>query len=59
MNELILQKTSMEPRELIIALLLAGLSCGAGAATQEDEFRSPPHPARPWVHWINMDWRKV
>ncbi len=20
-----------------------------------DEFRSPPHPAKPWVYWINMD----
>jgi hypothetical protein len=39
----------------VAAILLVGLSCGARAATLEDEFRSPPHPAKPWVYWINMD----
>ena len=24
-------------------------------ATLEVEFRIPPHPAKPWVYWINMD----
>ncbi len=45
----------MKTRELIIAIILVGWSCGADAATLEDEFRDPPHPAKPWVYWINMD----
>lgn len=27
----------------------------ASAADLEAEFRNPPHPAKPWVYWINMD----
>ena len=38
---------------IIAAMLFA--SPGARAAALEDEFRSPPHPAKPWVYWINMD----
>jgi hypothetical protein len=45
----------LKTKELIIAIILSGWSCGADAATLEDEFRDPPHPAKPWVYWINMD----
>ena len=38
---------------IIAAMLFA--SPWASAAALEDEFRSPPHPAKPWVYWINMD----
>ena len=41
-----------------LALVMAfGLMAAhaADAATLEDEFRSPPHPSKPWVYWINMD----
>jgi len=38
---------------IIATMLFASL--GANAATLEDAFSSPPHPARPWVYWINMD----
>jgi hypothetical protein len=41
-----------------IALLFASMlliPSRANAAALEDEFRSPPHPAKPWVYWINMD----
>ena len=45
----------MKSIKLIIAIILAGWSCRADAATLEEEFRDPPHPAKPWVYWINMD----
>jgi len=38
----------------IIAALLHAAPW-ADSAALEDEFRSPPHPAKPWVYWINMD----
>ena len=38
---------------IIATMLLA--SHRANAASWEDEFRDPPHPAKPWVYWINMD----
>ena len=41
--------------ERIIAIILVSLSSVADAATLEDDFRSPPQPAKPWVYWINMD----
>jgi hypothetical protein len=47
------QKTSAQYLSIITAMLFASL--GANAAALEDEFRSPPHPAKPWVYWINMD----
>jgi hypothetical protein len=50
-----LQYDPIKSKELFIAILLVGLSCGANAVALEDEFRSPPHPAKPWVYWINMD----
>ena len=37
----------------IATMLLA--SSWANAVTLEDEFCNPPHPAEPWVYWINMD----
>ncbi len=45
----------MESSSLTIAVMLAGLSCLAGAVTLEDGFQHPPHSAKPWVYWINMD----
>jgi hypothetical protein len=45
----------MKSRELIIAFILTGLVGVAGAATLEEGFCEPPHPAKPWVYWINMD----
>ena len=45
----------MKSRKLTIAAVLVALSSVADAATLEDEFRDPPHPAKPWVYWINMD----
>jgi hypothetical protein len=38
----------------IIAVMLLTVAW-AQAAALEGEFRSPPHPAKPWVYWINMD----
>jgi hypothetical protein len=38
---------------ILAALLFA--SPRANAAALKAEFRSPPHPAQPWVYWINMD----
>ena len=45
----------MESISLIIAVIVAGLSCLADAVTLEDGFHHPPHSAKPWVYWINMD----
>jgi alpha-L-rhamnosidase len=45
----------MESIGIAIAVILAGMSCLAGIVTQEDGFQRPPHSARPWVYWINMD----
>ncbi len=42
------------PRLAIIAALLFA-SPRANTAALEAEFRTPPHPAQPWVYWINMD----
>ena len=42
-------------KKVIMALIPSALCGCALAATLEDEFRSPPHPAKPWVYWINMD----
>jgi hypothetical protein len=46
----------------ITALLLASLVCllsncqtKPAADDLEAGFRNPPHPAKPWVYWINMD----
>jgi len=40
---------------MIIALALAVPLSVAVGETLEDQFRSPPDSARPWVYWINMD----
>ncbi len=45
----------MKSSSLLIVVILVGLSCGVKAATLEDGFHNPPHPAKPWVYWINMD----
>jgi len=42
-------------KKILMALIPSALCGCALAATLEDEFRSPPHPAKPWVYWINMD----
>ncbi len=44
----------MKVLQLIIALVVV-LPLNLSGATLEDEFRSPPDSARPWVYWINMD----
>ncbi len=45
----------MNVKHLTIGLFFAVSLSGANGATLEDEFRSPPDSARPWVYWINMD----
>jgi len=47
------QNRTVQCLAIIAAMLHTSL--GTNAATLEDEFRSPPHPAKPWVYWINMD----
>ena len=36
-----------------LALSLPCLLCAAESL--EQQFQNPPHPAKPWVYWINMD----
>jgi hypothetical protein len=40
-------------RMAVVSCALCG--CALAAGELEDEVRSPPHPAKPWVYWINMD----
>jgi len=42
-------------KKVLMALIPTALCGCASGATLEDEFRSPPHPAKPWVYWSNMD----
>ena len=39
----------------ILASLLSGCQTKPVADDLEAGFRNPPHPAKPWVYWINMD----
>ncbi len=45
----------MNVKHLAIALFSTISLSVANGATLEDEFRSPPDSARPWVYWINRD----
>ena len=54
-RRLIQQTHRMKASRVTIAVILTGLSSLAGAVTLEDEFQQPPHSAKPWVYWINMD----
>ena len=45
----------MNVKHSAIALFSAISLSAANGATLEEEFRSPPDSARPWVYWINMD----
>ncbi len=45
----------MKARPPIIATILGASLSIVGAAVLQKEFRNPPHPAKPWVYWINMD----
>jgi alpha-L-rhamnosidase len=40
---------------IVYSLTLLLASTEVNAAALEDEFQNPPHPAKPWVYWINMD----
>jgi hypothetical protein len=42
----------MKFHRLIFVVLAFSVVCSAGL---KDEFRDPPHAAKPWVYWINMD----
>ena len=40
----------------IAILTLAFSSCTKEATDGlKETFKNPPHPAKPWVYWINMD----
>ena len=40
---------------VVTLLSLLAAFGNAAAADLEDGFKNPPHPAKPWVYWINMD----
>ena len=39
----------------LAASLLMPLTAIHAAESLEKQFQNPPHPAKPWVYWINMD----
>jgi len=41
-------------QRIALAIGLLGIH-SVSAGSLEDEFSNPPHPAKPWVYWINMD----
>jgi len=52
-----MKNTSLTYLLLIAFVLLCG-SCArenVSKDTLKETFKSPPHPAKPWVYWINMD----
>ncbi len=50
-------KSGIKKTKLILIALFIGFTlvqCSVDNSLR-DEFMNPPHPAKPWVYWINMD----